>query len=82
MTKKQKLAEIKKTETLRKKVGASIKKWRLGEHLVLTQVSSKTKVSQGSLSDLENGKCLPSFQTVFMLKNKFPDTDWDAVLFT
>ncbi len=81
MTENQKLTANKKTETLRKKVGASIKKWRLGERLVLIQVSAKIKVSQGSLSDLENGKCLPSFQTVFMLKKKFPDTDWDALLF-
>jgi len=81
MTKKQKLASIKKTERLRKKVGASIKKWRLRESLILIQVSSKIKVSQGSLSDLENGKCFPSFNTVFMLRKKFPDTDWEAVLF-
>jgi len=81
MTKIQKLAEIKKTVILRKKVGKSLRAWRLGECLVMTQVASKVKVSQGSLSDLENGKCLPSFQTVFMLKKKFPDTNWDDVLF-
>lgn len=73
--------EDNKKIALRKKVGESIKKWRLGENLVLVQVSAKIKVSQGSLSDLENGKCFPSFRTVFMLQKKFPNTDWNAVLF-
>lgn len=68
-------------EKFKKKVGKSIKKWRLGKGLNQTQLSSNIKVSQGSLSDIETGKQFPSFNTTFMLIKKFPATDWGDVLF-
>lgn len=71
-----------KKTALRKKVGKSIRTWRKGEGLVLTEISSQIKISQGSLSDLENGKCFPSFPTVVMFKKKYPKADWDKILFT
>lgn len=81
MTKKKKQATLAKTERLRVKVGASLRKWRLGENLVLTQISKRIKISQGSLSDIENGKSLPAFQTILNLKKKYPRTEWDEILF-
>ena len=81
MTKERKLVDTKKRDVLRKKVGKSIKEWRLGQGLVLTEIADKINTSQGSLSDLENGHCLPSFQTVLMLRKKYPDNDWNRILF-
>ena len=81
MTTQQKLAATKKKKILREKVGKSFKKWRLSQGFVLTQVAAEIDTSQGSLSDLENGKCLASFQTIYNLKKKYSDTDWDKVLF-
>jgi len=81
MTIKEKKAASKKLVKLREKVGKSMKKWRLGQDLVLTQVADKINTSQGSLSDWENGKSLPSFQATRMLKKKYPKSDWDTILF-
>jgi len=81
MNKREKLAALAKTEKLRKKVGANFKEWRLGKALVLTKISRTIKVSQGSLSDIQNGKSFPAFETVRSLKKKYPDTQWDKILF-
>lgn len=82
MTKDEKVVAAKRKEKLKMRVGSSFRKWRLAKELVLTQVSRKIKVSQGSLSDIENGNSLPAFQTVLSLKKKYPDTQWDKVLFS
>jgi len=80
-SKKKKELKAKRKAKLMIKVGSNFKKWRLEEELVLTQVSDDIEVSQGSLSDIENGHSLPAFQTVFNLIKKYPDTQWDKVLF-
>ena len=66
---------------LKKRIGKALRAWRLKAGLVLTEIAKKIKVSQGSLSDIENGKTSPSHQTCYMLKKKYPETDWDEILF-
>jgi len=70
-----------KNTALRIKVGKALRKWRLKEGLVLTQISKKIKISQGSLSDLENGKNLPAFITLMNLHRSYPETDFFRLLF-
>jgi len=81
MTTQQKLDRKKKKAIRRTKVGKNIKQWRLGEGLRLVPLGAKVGVSQGSLSDIENGKTSPSYDTIWMFKKMFPGTDWDRILF-
>lgn len=45
-------------------VGKRLKSWRKSSLLKLVDLSKKIRVSQGSLSDLENDKSLPSANTL------------------
>jgi transcriptional regulator with XRE-family HTH domain len=45
-------------------VGKRLKSWRKHSMLKLVELSKKIRVSQGSLSDLENDKSLPSATTL------------------
>jgi transcriptional regulator with XRE-family HTH domain len=45
-------------------VGKRLKNWRKHSMLKLVELSKKIRVSQGSLSDLENDKSLPSATTL------------------
>lgn len=47
-----------------KTVGQRLRAWRKSKSLRLVDVSEKIGVSQGSLSDMENGKSLPSAGTL------------------
>jgi len=47
-----------------KTAGQRLRAWRKSVPLKLMQLSAKIKVSQGSLSDLENDKSLPSATTL------------------
>lgn len=47
-----------------KTTGQRLRAWRKSVPLKLMQLSEKIKVSQGSLSDLENDKSLPSATTL------------------
>ncbi|MFT4577722.1 MAG: transcriptional regulator with XRE-family HTH domain [Nitrospinales bacterium] len=47
-----------------KTTGQRLRAWRKSVPLKLMQLSAKIKVSQGSLSDLENDKSLPSATTL------------------
>jgi transcriptional regulator with XRE-family HTH domain len=51
-------------------VGGRLKYWRKVSRLRLVDVSALNPVSQGSLSDLENGKSLPSATTLTGLCQK------------
>ena len=53
--------------TSKKDVGARLKRWRKLNKLRLVDVSELIDVSQGSLSDLENGNSYPSAQTLMAL---------------
>ena len=46
------------------KVGDRIRQWRQEEGLKIFQLAEKINVSQGSLSDIENNKSLPSAETL------------------
>ena len=45
-------------------VGKRLKRWRKHSMLKLVELSKKIRVSQGSLSDIENDKSLPSATTL------------------
>lgn len=45
-------------------VGQRLKKWRKSQSMKLADVSKLINTSQGTLSDLENGKSLPSAKTL------------------
>ena len=47
-----------------KTVGWRLKAWRKGEGFILMRLSRLIKVSQGSLSDVENENTLPSAKTL------------------
>lgn len=55
-------------------VGKRLKHWRNASRLLLLEVAIQIQVSQGSLSDLENDKSLPSGRTLTGLCKK---TDLD-----
>ncbi len=46
------------------RVGERIRIWRKKSGLTLKDVSEKIKISQGSLSDIENNNSYPSFDTI------------------
>lgn len=48
-------------------VGKRMKSWRKHSMLKLVELSKKIRISQGSLSDLENDKSLPSATTIASL---------------
>lgn len=50
-------------------VGGRIKEKRLSLGLTQTQIMNKTGISSGNMSDIENGKKLPSSSTLCMLSN-------------
>jgi transcriptional regulator with XRE-family HTH domain len=45
-------------------VGERLREWRKKSKLKLLELASVIKISQGSLSDLENNKSLPSANTL------------------
>ena len=58
-------------------VGRRLKKWRKSQSMKLADVSKLINTSQGTLSDLENGKSLPSAKTLAELcKHSNLDIIW------
>lgn len=57
-------------------LGPRLKLWRKGNELTLIQLGLLVTVSQGSLSDIENSKSLPSASTLASL---IVNTDIDIV---
>lgn len=58
-------------------VGDRIKKRRKELHLTIAQVRDKTGISTGNLSEIENGKKLPSAPALLGLSNALNCTcDW------
>jgi len=62
-------------------LGKRIRKWRKSEEYKLVPLAEKIGVSQGSISDIENGKAYPSYSTIFKLVSVFPDAPWEKILF-
>lgn len=58
-------------------VGDRIKHLRKSNSLNQKLFSEQIGISQGTLSDIESGKCNPSFETILALKRTFDcDLDW------
>jgi len=55
--------------------GPRIRKWRKAAGIKSYQLAKTLKVSQGSLSDIENGKSNPSAPTIVAFI-KYTDIDW------
>ena len=62
-------------------VGKKLKEFRLKEGLILDDLSEIMEVSQGSISDLENGKSYPSYSTISRYRHFFPNAKWNKILF-
>lgn len=58
------VANYAKTPELLNSVGKRLRAWRKSSSMRLVDVSKMIRVSQGSLSDLENDKALPSAGTL------------------
>lgn len=56
--------------TTKATIGKRIKSWRKSKQLRLVDLSEMIEVSQGSLSDLENNKSQPSYETLRRLNTK------------
>ena len=69
----------KKDKTEPTGIGKRIREWRKGKNLRAYQLAKIIKVSQGSLSDIENGKSAPSAQTIVSLLT-LTEIDWRWVL--
>jgi len=57
-------------ETIKKKIGAGIKKFRTDNKLTQEQFAELIEIEQPALSNIENGKAYPSFFTVCSLIEK------------
>jgi len=62
-------------------VGTRLRKWRKDSNITLDSLSATIGVSQGSLSDIENGNSLPSFKTLCRYRFCFPQVDWEDIFF-
>jgi len=63
---------MKKTEEQEgglKNIGDRLKLWRTRNGMKGYQLAESIRISQGSLSEIENGKSLPSAQTIIKLMN-------------
>ncbi len=60
-------------------IGPRIREWRKMIPMRAYQLAKMIKISQGSLSDIENGKSDPSAQTIVNLLT-LTDIDWRWVL--
>jgi transcriptional regulator with XRE-family HTH domain len=52
------------------KLGTRLKQWRKSQGLTLVKVAGKIKGSPGPLSEAENGKGMPSIETVAKFHKK------------
>ena len=60
-----------------KTIGKRLKLWRKNKRMKATQLAESIKISQSSLSEIENGKNLPSAQTITnLMKLEGMDIFW------
>ncbi len=52
------------------KLGERLKKWRKSQGLTLVEMAGMIKGTIGPLSEVENGKSLPSIKTIAMFHKK------------
>ena len=58
-------------------IGEKIRQIRKTNELNQIEFASRIKISQGTLSDIERGVCLPSSETLIALKENFKcDLNW------
>ena len=62
-------------------IGPRLKVWRKKKELTLQELSKIIKVSQGTLSDMENSKSYPAFETLARFHFFFPDETWIRLFF-
>lgn len=65
----------------REAVGERLRAWRKGQGLNLVPLAEIIGVSQGCLSDIENGKTYPQYTTIYRLICAFPEQDIVGILF-
>jgi len=61
-------------------VGSRIRQWRKEQKLNATKFSKIIKISQGSLSEIENNKTCPSLNTVAKI-NRYTGADINWLIF-
>lgn len=62
------------------KIGERVKELRTSKHLSQIEFSKHLGISQGFLSDLENGKSSPNSEILLSIKRLFPDVSSDWLL--
>jgi len=62
-------------------IGHRLKTWRLKRGLTLNELSKIIDVSQGTLSDTENGKSYPAYETLARFRFFFPDDRMTRIFF-
>lgn len=82
MSKRRNRKHKKPVHTAWQFVGLRLKAWRKKNELTLYVLSKAIGVSQGSLSDLENGNSFPSFETLCRFKYFYPRTHWTKIFFS
>lgn len=65
----------------KKAVGKRLKAWRKEQGLTLTNIADDVGVSQGSLSDIENGNSHPGYSTLYKLIHTYKDHDMTWIIF-
>jgi|SaaInlStandDraft_7_1057024.scaffolds.fasta_scaffold296873_1 transcriptional regulator with XRE-family HTH domain len=58
---------IPKAKCVKKGMGKRLKEWRKDQGLTLNQLSAKIDATPGPLSEAENGKSMPSVETLASL---------------
>ena len=64
-----------------KTVGERLRNWRYLRGLKMQELSNIIGVSQGCLSDIENGKSAPSYKTLCAYKHFYPRVYWMKIFF-
>jgi len=62
-------------------IGAKLKQVRVKKGLKINGLTKLIGVSQGTLSDLENGKCYPSHETMSRYRFFLPKNNWNCIFF-
>ncbi|MCY9697580.1 helix-turn-helix domain-containing protein [Paenibacillus alginolyticus] len=61
-------------------IGPNIRRLRKLNNLSQVEFSSRIGISQGNLSEIEQGNCNPSFDTLFAIKKQFNCSIDDLIL--
>lgn len=62
-------------------IGSRLKTWRLKRGLTIAELVKIIDVSQGSISDFENGNSLPCYETLARYRFFFPDERMSRIIF-